>query len=68
LPQKIRQLKAALAKAGFVQRPAKGSHTYWTHPLLSGVSVTVSGKDGADAKFYQEKQVIDALKRVGGIR
>lgn len=68
MPQKIRQLKTALAKAGFVQRPAKGSHTYWTHPLLTGFSVTILGKDGVDAKFYQEKQVLDALKRVGGIK
>lgn len=27
MPQKIRQLKAALSKAGFCVRPGKGSHT-----------------------------------------
>ena len=46
MPKKIRELKAILLKAGFVYRPAKGSHTFWTHPLIPDESVTIAGKDG----------------------
>jgi predicted RNA binding protein YcfA (HicA-like mRNA interferase family) len=66
MPVKIRKLKADLARAGFVWRSAKGSHTYWTHPQLPGISVTISGSDGDDADRYQIKQVADVLKRLGG--
>ena len=65
MPLKVRQLKAALARAGFTMRPAKGSHTYWTHPALPSNSVTISGKDGNDAKPYQIKDVEEYLKRLG---
>ncbi|WP_292853095.1 type II toxin-antitoxin system HicA family toxin [Nostoc sp. NMS8] len=34
MPKKTRELKAILLKAGFVYRPAKGSHTFWTHPPI----------------------------------
>ena len=65
MPPKIRQLKAQLARAGFTERPAKGSHTYWTHPSLPGVFVTISGKDGSDAQKYQLEQIRNALKALG---
>lgn len=52
-----------LQQAGFTELPGKGSHTNWVHPLYSG-KVTVSGKDGADAKRYQEKEVKQAIKEV----
>ena len=39
-----------LQKVGFKQLPGKGSHTNWIHPLYSG-------KDGNDAKPYQEKEI-----------
>lgn len=65
MPPKIRQLKAELAKVGFIERPAKGSHTYWTHPALPGIAVTISGKDGTDAEKYQIKQVKEALRALG---
>jgi hypothetical protein len=61
VPQKIRQLKAQLLKAGFTYRPGKGSHTVWSHPQLS-YSLILSGKDGADADRYQERDVRNALK------
>ena len=41
----------------------KGSHTKWYHPLLDGI-VALSGKDGNDAKVYQEKDVLQAIKIV----
>lgn len=50
-----------LLKAGFTYRPGKGSHTVWTHPLLP-YSLVLSGKDGADADRYQEKDVKNALR------
>jgi predicted RNA binding protein YcfA (HicA-like mRNA interferase family) len=66
MPQKIRELKAALAKAGFSMRPGKGSHTVWEHPQRAR-PVVLSGKDGADADRYQEKDVRKALRDVRAI-
>ncbi len=56
MPKKIRELKAILRKAGFRWRPGKGSHTVWEHPLADK-AVTLSGKDGRDARPYQEAEV-----------
>jgi predicted RNA binding protein YcfA (HicA-like mRNA interferase family) len=61
MPKKIGEIKAALLKAGFTVRSGKGSHTVWSHVKLS-YSLTISGKDGADADRYQEKDVRNALK------
>ncbi len=63
MPKKIRELKKLLRKAGFDQRTGKGSHTNWYHPLYSG-RITISGKDGNDAKDYQENEVLKAIKEV----
>ncbi|MFL5624995.1 MAG: type II toxin-antitoxin system HicA family toxin [Ktedonobacteraceae bacterium] len=65
MPPKIRQLKSALSKAGFYSRSAKGSHTKWVHPQFPYASLTLSGKDGNDAKQYQIEDVQDALRKVG---
>lgn len=67
MPKKIRELKSLLLKAGFTWSPGKGSHTQWFHPLLSG-KLTLSGKDGDDAKLYQEKDVNNALQRLKEIQ
>ncbi|WP_414754885.1 type II toxin-antitoxin system HicA family toxin [Anabaena sp. CCY 9910] len=64
MPQKIRELKAILQKAGFNYRPAKGSHTFWTHPLILDEPVTIAGKDGDDAPKYLEKQIKKVLNRL----
>ncbi|MFY7803825.1 MAG: type II toxin-antitoxin system HicA family toxin [Limnoraphis robusta] len=61
MPKKIRELKAELLKAGFTYRSGKGSHTVWSHPKLS-YSLILSGKDGADAERYQERDVRNALR------
>jgi predicted RNA binding protein YcfA (HicA-like mRNA interferase family) len=61
MPKKIRELKAMLAKAGFTWRPGKGSHTVWSHPRVRG-SVILAGNDGADAKPYQEKEVVRRIR------
>ena len=63
MPPKIRELKAALRRAGFAERPGKGSHTVWSHPSLPG-RLTVSGSDGDDAKKYQERDVQEAIAKV----
>ena len=67
MPKKIRELKQILKKAGFTYQPAKGSHTKWSHPLLSG-KITLSGQDGDDAKPYQEKDVNNALNKLAKIK
>lgn len=67
MPKKIRELKKMLKKAGFSQRTGKGSHSNWFHPLYSG-RITISGKDGADAKDYQENEVFQAIKEVEKIK
>ncbi len=54
-------------KAGFTCAPGKGSHTKWFHPLLPG-KLTLSGKDGNDAKPYQEKDVNNALQMLKEIK
>ena len=63
MPRKIRLLRADLARHGFVEERGrgKGSHTYWTHPLLSH-PVVLSGHDGDDAAPYQERSVRNALR------
>ena len=63
MPKKVRELKAMLLKAGFTYESAKGSHTKWSHPLITG-KLTLSGKDSADAKSYQERDVREVLQRI----
>ncbi len=65
MPKKIRELKAILKKAGFTQlkKRGKGSHSVWRHPLLTD-DINLAGKDGNDAKPYQEKEVLDALEEL----
>ena len=65
MPRKIRNLIKDLRDAGFEQiaGAGKGSHRKFVHMLYAG-AVTLSGKDGADAKAYQEKQVKKAIDDV----
>jgi predicted RNA binding protein YcfA (HicA-like mRNA interferase family) len=62
MPRKIRQLKAELKVAGFVELKGrgKGSHTIWEH-LDSATTVTISGQNGDDAAPYQEQQLRAAI-------
>jgi predicted RNA binding protein YcfA (HicA-like mRNA interferase family) len=55
MPRKIRELIGDLERAGFVNRGGKGGHRNFEHS--KGQRVTVSGKPGADAKPYQEREV-----------
>jgi predicted RNA binding protein YcfA (HicA-like mRNA interferase family) len=54
-----------LRDAGFAIVPGggKGSHRKFSHANYQG-AVTLSGQDGADAKKYQEKQVMRAIEQV----
>ncbi|MCI0486031.1 MAG: type II toxin-antitoxin system HicA family toxin [Blastocatellia bacterium] len=65
MARKIRELIQDLKKAGFYEIPSggKGSHHKFTHAKYAG-AVTLSGKDGEDAKPYQEKQVKQAIEKV----
>jgi len=64
MPKKIRELKVMLRRAGFVYRPAKGSHSRWYHERLKGEPLTLAGNDGHDAQRYQEKMVERAIEEV----
>jgi predicted RNA binding protein YcfA (HicA-like mRNA interferase family) len=64
MPRKIRQLISDLEGAGFVlSLGGKGSHRKFRHPKFAG-AVILSGRDGADAQHYQEKQVRNAIREV----
>ena len=61
---KIRDLVAILNSQGFEQTKfGKGSHRRFKH-RDTGVSVTIPGKDGDDAKIYLERQVRKAIEDV----
>jgi predicted RNA binding protein YcfA (HicA-like mRNA interferase family) len=60
MPRKIRRLIRDLERAGFVNRGGRGSHRNYEHP--NGPRVTISGKEGDDAKPYQERAVRDAIE------
>lgn len=62
VPRKIRQLVSDLERTGFCLVPGgKGSHRKFRHSKFAG-SVILSGKDGDDARHYQEKQVRNAIR------
>jgi predicted RNA binding protein YcfA (HicA-like mRNA interferase family) len=69
MPRKIRELKAQIARAGFVYLPkrGKGSHERWRHPLI-GKTLTISGKDGDDVPLYLEKQLAKLLAELEDLR
>ncbi len=54
-----------LRQAGFTEISGECCHTNWIHPLYVG-KLTISGKDGNDAKRYQEKDVQKAIDQVNG--
>ena len=56
MPRKKRQIRADYLKAGFAERPGKGDHRVYTHPLLSEHYV-VAGADGKDALDYDERNL-----------
>jgi len=59
MPRKIKALIADLKKEGFVLKPGKGSHRKFQKRTTNCV---LSGKEGADAKRYQENDIKEAIK------
>lgn len=64
MPPKMRELVSALLRAGFVDRGGKGSHRNYLHPRVPR-PVTLSGSPGDDAKPYQVREVMNAIKESG---
>ena len=66
MPKKIRELKAMVAKAGYILQPrrGKGSHTFWKHPLLPEEPLTIPGQDSDDAPLYLERGIQRVLKKL----
>ena len=62
MPRKLRELRADLRRAGFVMDHQTGSHQVWKHTLVPGIGANLAGKDGADAKSYQESEVRQAIR------
>lgn len=69
MPRKIRELKAQVAREGFLYLPkrGKGSHERWRHPLLRK-TLTIPGKDGDDVPLYLEKQLLGLLSELEELR
>ena len=67
MPRKKRQIRADLAREGFLRRGGKGDHTVWVHPLVPG-HVSVEGKYGDDAKEYDERNLRRALEALSQAR
>jgi len=61
VPRKVRDLIRDLKNADFQDRGGKGSHRNFVHPKATKL-VTISGKEGDDAKSYQEKAVRLAIE------
>ena len=61
MPRKIRELIRDLERAEFTNRGGKGSQRNFVHP--SGAHATLSGRDGDDARHYQENQVAREIAR-----
>lgn len=69
MPRKIRELKAQIAREGFIYLPkrGKGSHERWRHPLLEK-TLTIPGRDGDDVPRYLEKQLGQLLTKLEELR
>ncbi|HEX5502308.1 MAG TPA: hypothetical protein VFW96_06770 [Thermomicrobiales bacterium] len=61
--RKLRELRADLRRVGYhlVPKRGKGDHEWWSHPLMPDVKVSLDGRNGDDARHYQETQVAAAL-------
>ncbi len=68
MPRKLRELRADLRRSGARTTHQVGSHEKWQHPLVPDLYVELVGKDGADAKPYQERQVQGLLRRIAEMK
>ncbi len=67
MPLRVHELKSQLRKAGFEQRPGKGSRTIWTHPDLPGERLTISGNDDDLDGRCQEEEIRKVFARLHGV-
>jgi predicted RNA binding protein YcfA (HicA-like mRNA interferase family) len=70
MPKKIREIKQIASQAGYVLQKGrgKGSHTFWIHPLIPSIPLTIPGKDGDDAPRYLEKELFQALQALENLQ
>jgi len=61
MPPKLREIIKELEKSGFINRGGKGNHRNYVHPKVAK-PITISGKAGDDAKYYQIKAVKVAIE------
>ena len=61
MPRKLRELRAALRRAGPLPIRQTGSHQTWSHTAVPDVMIRLAGNDGQDAKPYQERDVARAV-------
>ena len=59
--RKLRELVREEVPTGFVGRGGRGSHRNFVHPKVAR-PVTLAGREGGDAKAYQEKAVRSAIR------
>ena len=64
VPGKVKDVIRDLLDAGFyeIEKGSKGSHRKFTHRHYSE-AVTISGREGHDAKLYQEKWTKHAIQK-----
>ena len=67
MPRKKRDIRREYRQAGFDERQGKGDHTIFSHPLVSD-NFAVDGKDGADAKPYDEKELQRAKRELAAAK
>ena len=63
MPRKTRERVRDLVKAGFEEQSGTGNHRNYSHPLVAKV-VTISGRDGDDARRHLEKTIQEAINEV----
>ncbi len=64
MPRKLRELRADLRRAGYFIERQSGSHETWIHEEFPDFTIQLAGKDGADARPYQEQQARRAIERL----
>lgn len=67
MPRKKRDIRRDLCHLGFEEEQGKGDHTVFRHPLVP-FNIAVDGKDGADAKPYDESNLRRGRRMLEDVR
>lgn len=69
MPKKIREIKQIASQAGFILQKKRGkeSHSYWVHPLIPWIPLTIPGKDSDDVPRYIEHKLAQALQALDNL-